>query len=139
MERVSFEVAKYLKEVGYPQDIEEENAEGYAISDVRYQEYDSFDESWDWHTAHQGTNLIFATNYFYPEDCGEYCVAPYVMEAWFWLWREKGIRIKDTYDGAVWVWGDKIKSPIYIEVQTKDPEESIKRAIAYLVTNNLIE
>lgn len=111
MKRVSFEVAKYIKEVGYPQDINV--IDGYDI--------------------HGGETVIYSSS----KKC-EY-IAPTYLDVWLWLWREKGIYIKDTYDGAVWVWGDKIKSPIYIEVQTKDPEESIKRAIAYLVENKLLK
>lgn len=67
MERVPFEIAKALKEeVGYPQDIEDtvylNNGEEYT-----------FDES----------NPLFK----YVENCC--CDAPYAMDVWLWLWREK--------------------------------------------------
>lgn len=134
MKRVSFEVAKYLKEVGYPQDKYECN-EGYAISEVRYQEYDSFDESWYWYTAHPGTDLIFGTNYFYPENCGEYCVAPYYLAVWLWLWREKKIIVMVSKCTCFISIDDGLISGI----PNKDPEESFASAIDYLVKNKIIK
>lgn len=111
MKRVSFETAKALKDVGYPQ---YGHCEDYYTSEgLPVSKFCDMDK------------LVFP--------------APTYIETWLWLWREKGICIKDTCDGAVWVWSDKTKSPIYIVVQTKDPEESIIASIEYLVTNKLLK
>lgn len=61
---------------------------------------------------------------------------PYYMEVCIWLWREKNINIKDTRDGAVWIWVGNNPS-IYLQV-SRDPEEAIISAINHLVENNLI-
>lgn len=111
MKRVSFEIAKAIKEAGYPQGQEEyayrSNGETYIFEDM-------FDHI--------------------PDYC---CDAPTYMEVWLWLWREKKINIKDSRDGAIWIWiGDN--PSIYLQVSI-DPEEAIITAIKYLVENNLVK
>ena len=63
MKRVSFEVAKYLKEVGY--------------------KLIPAPSSW----------FTNDTNSWYDEDDDELYTLPYVMSVWLWLWREKEIAI----------------------------------------------
>lgn len=110
MKRVSFKVAKALKEAGYPP------------------------LKADWSYGAKSGELVH-----FVDDADYVVSAPYVMVVWLWLWREKGIRIKDTYDGAVWVWTNNNESSRYIEVGTKDPEEAIASAIEYLVNENLLK
>lgn len=99
MKRVSFNVAKAIKEAGFPQD---------------------------------GTNSHY-TNYgelVYYGIVGETGFdVPTYLEVWLWLWREKNINMKDTRDGAIWIWvGDN--PSIYLQV-SRDPEEVIIAAIEY--------
>lgn len=135
MKRVSFEVAKAIKEAGYPQDKSEYN-NGYAISKVTYKVYSSRDDTWYSNSADTGRMLTFDDDYYYPEDCGEYCVAPYYMDVWLWLWREKRIEIEILNDGV------GLTSQIRIQGRPQffnnDPEEVIIAAIDYLVNNDLI-
>lgn len=116
MKRVSLEVAKVLKEVGYPQGTE--------------------------NTAYYNENGTLVKPFVF-NGGNEIADAPTYFEAWLWLWRKKNIRIKDTHDGAVWVWWNHksplYKSPLYIEVGTIDPEESIEKAIKHLVKIDLIK
>lgn len=64
MERVSFEVAKALKEAGYPQ----------SQFAPQYKENGEFENGLT--------------------DLGEGCYyAPTYTDVWLWLWREKGVKI----------------------------------------------
>lgn len=65
MKRVSFEVAKALKEAGYPQPLPPDKI---------------------WHYNEEG-------RLYKGEIKGNRIYAPYVMGVWLWLWREKDIRI----------------------------------------------
>lgn len=140
MKRVSFEVAKAIKEAGYLQDKSEYN-EGYAISEVHYKVYSSRDARWYPSSADTGRMLSFDDDYYYPEDCGEYCVAPYYMEVWLWLWREKGLYIdidctdSNTSEAAMLLKGRKF----FDFFENTDPEEAIIAAIEYLVIHKLIK
>lgn len=133
MERVIFEVAKALKEAGYPQD-KSEYDEGYAISEVYYEVYSSRDDRWHPNSADTGRLLSFDDDYFYPDDCGEYCVAPSYMEAWLWLWREKKIWIQVRHMGN----GNWFRC-YATDQDFSDPEEAIIATIDYLVEHNLIQ
>lgn len=108
--RVSYKVAKAINEAGYPQ-------KGHVFY-VRH-----------------GEELIDCPKYIELENA---IYAPTYFDVWLWLWRKKDMRIKDTHDGAVWVWIGN-ESHRYIEVGTKDPEEAIIATIDYLVDNNLIK
>lgn len=114
MKRVSFNVAKTLKEAGYPQ-----------ISQ-RYQ------------YTYEGTltDLVRDGGICYGP------VAPTYIDTWLWLWREKDIRIQNnTYDTIICLVESKPNRIIYLNGNAygKDPEEAIIAAIEYLVTNNLIK
>lgn len=104
MKRVSFEAAKSLKEAGYPQ---------YGYCDSYY--------DFDGHLVSKFCNI---KKLVYP--------APYVMEAWLWLWREKRISVDiDCYNGF---WSSDVNG-----TDCNDPEEAIIAAIEYLVEQNLIK
>lgn len=69
MKKVTFEVAKALKEAGYPQD-KSEYDEGYAISKVNYKIYSPLVDRWYSNSADTGRTLFFNDDYYYyPEDC----------------------------------------------------------------------
>lgn len=68
MKRVSFEVAEYIKKIGYPQD---------------YIEY-----YYDYNECMQKRDKCYV-------NCQ--CVAPTYLEVWLWLWREKGTPIHIDY------------------------------------------
>lgn len=146
MKRASFEVAKAIKEAGYQQDISECN-EGYAISEVRYKVYSSRDNNWYPSSADTGHMLSFDGDYYYPKDCGEYCVAPYYMDVWLWLWREKKSAISLVCDeheliNSWYVSAKKLTGDIGSfteQIFFNDPEEAIIAAIEYLVEHNLIK
>lgn len=113
MKRVSFNVAKAIKEAGYPQGQEE-----YAYRS-------------------NGDIYIFENMFEHiPDYC---CDAPTYMEVWLWLWREKKIKVSlelscrtlTSINADYWI-GD-------IDAVFKDPEEAIIAAIEYLVTNDLIK
>lgn len=117
MKRVSFEVAKAIKEVGYPQ-------KGNAHSTYYDEQYKET---------------------FIPFECNrsrDY-LAPTYLEVWLWLWREKHIEFAPTHNSIEFAQGDEslwLKSIDIPELATKtDPEEAIIKAIEYLVENNLIK
>lgn len=117
MKRVTFEIAKALKEAGYPQ-------------------YGSCDEYYN-HNGQVVSKFCDINKLIYP--------SPTYMEVWLWLWREKKIRIEfndivyKIYDATEWVdnYGYHL---IYLRNKmTTDPEESIIEAIEYLIDNDLIK
>lgn len=118
---VSFMIAKALKEAGYPQGEAELRyvLKNCCFDSLWYKEGELVEKRW----KIQKYNVADA---------------PIYTDVWLWLRREKGIRIKDTCEGAVWVWIDN-ESSRYIEVGTKDPEDAITAAIEYIVDNNLIK
>lgn len=69
MKQVSFEVAKALKEAGYPQ-------------------YGSCDEYYN-HNGQVISKFCDINKLIYP--------APTYLEVWLWLWREKGYAIECAY------------------------------------------
>lgn len=135
MKRVSFEVAKALKEAGYPQFNSDEI---YVLADFT-----------------QGKVVIpkGAVKTNYGEDNNrlhptmEWAAIPSYIEVWLWLWREKKIAIGcpyiDTYDywfAKMNAENDKsLKFWEYFSEECNDPEEAIINAIKYLVDNNLIK
>ena len=120
MKRVSFSVAKYLKEAGYPQgetDLQyvTKDVDTFKCGDI----IDSFYENW------AANNVIDA---------------PFVMAVWLWLWREKGIQITRGIDFCcIWIPDEKGNYISKATIKKDDPEEAIEKAIEYLVENNLIE
>lgn len=129
MKIVSFEIAKALKEVGYPQDRQ------------RYQ------------YGYEGNlvDLVRDGGICYGP------VAPTYLEVWLWLWRKKKYRILlsasnqrwdevhgvvDGVDGIVetsWHRGLPGYDATNHRANNTDPEKAIEQAIEYLVDNNLIK
>lgn len=118
MKRVSFKVAKAIKDAGYLQDI----------------------EFWKY--------LEDNTYWYYPDgklekkgnvpdyiDISKLTFAPYIMEVWIWLWREK----KECIDVL-----SACDSGALVHINNKlnyfnDPEEAINAALEYLVDNKLLK
>lgn len=113
--RVSFKIAKAIKEAGYPQEYD-----GIICSfDMPY-----YNKEGEQFVPRVANKERFAT-------------CPTYTDVWFWLWREKKIRIhiKDFYGGL-----DVSESlSSYNSVNYSDPEEAIIAAIEYLVDNDLIK
>lgn len=110
MKRVSFEVAKYLKEIGYPQ---ENIGQGMVYN------------------THEHLVEVYGM-------CASFVAAPTYLEVWLWLWREKKACISllfDDGDCTIEIWNNK---SFIRDFESKfDPEEAIIAAIEYLVTNKL--
>lgn len=119
MKQVSYKVAKAIRNVGYPQ----------GNTDKCY--------------------LTTDHNHFYKEgqivenEDGEWTVLtknladiPTYIDVWLWLWKEKStyIQVGREYCTLSFKWGD---SCTFIMQAT--PEETIEKAIEYLVENDLIE
>lgn len=109
---VSYEVAKALKEAGYPQ----------KNNDLYYNENG---------TVRCCSPHTFTVTY----------ACPTYIDTMLWLWREKDIQIdivstfEQTCFVAVWKSGNRIFS----QCKNIAPEEAIAKAIDYLVENNLIK
>ena len=123
MKRVSFKVAKALKEAGYPQE---------------YEAFYSNDGE-----LHVNMSYEYKT-YMYKNQIGY--SAPTYLDVWLWLWREKKIYInvilayltdfhyvvyRNDYE---WI---KIVEPNKNRYST--PEEAIVASVNYLVENDLIK
>lgn len=115
--RVSFSVAKALKEVGYPQGI---TRDVYFIKE-------------DGKTCIEyPIGVCISSSVALPQ--GYIADIPYAMDVWLWLWREKHIAIEllHTFKQG---WGSNLLRYHY----HKDPEEAIIAAIEYLIENKLLK
>ena len=119
MKRVSFKVAKALKEAGYPQ--EKHNGMYFKDGD--------------------DTPLNIIVKSVLGGNVDEYLIsAPIVFEVWLWLWKEKGIYLNidskvRNMTGVLIIIDEKaIKF-----IEENDPEEAIVSAIEYLVDKDLIK
>lgn len=112
--RVSFRVAKAIKEAGYPQ-------YNQPITEIGW-----------YNKAGVYTNQLPT---FWKGDDMFVAVAPTYLDVWLWLWREKGVIIKITQYTCYVSIGNKFFSG----VPKKDPEEAIIAAIDDLVDNDLIK
>lgn len=118
MKRVTFKVAKAIKNAGYPQD-----------------EINITKIGWYNQAGIYTTELPF----LWEGDDMFVAIAPTYLEVWLWLWREKRFPIdaecmeKLQRKIAYNIWENGILSERY-----DDPEEAIISAINYLVDNNLI-
>lgn len=136
MKKVSFKVAKAIKEAGYSQDCSNE----YWIKFKNKPELLIIkgDEALDFYE-----NISDETDENYVEEY--YTVTEY-LEVWLWLWREKNIRF-DVED----FWNAELSYPErgcacntnqlggICTPEVSDPEEAIIAAIEYIVENNLIK
>ena len=110
MERVSFEVAKYIKKIGYPQ--------GY-MADQRIL------------PTYYGKNGKILKLPLPSGDTITYH-APFYFEVWLWLWREKRKSISIIFNGDSWESSENCED-------NEDLEAAVIAAIEYLVTNDLIK
>lgn len=119
MKRVAFYVAKWLKEIGYPQSTGE--------GDVYF---DKEGEIWFYNSEYHDTiqEPVF-------------CSCPYYLEAWRWLWTEQSIFIEPWSCGRCYVYllddcktfGDEM------EYSGDDPEEAIVAAIDAIAKMDIIK
>lgn len=119
MKRVSFPVAKALKEAGYPQG---ETRQAYVNTYGEF--YGELVNAWKFDKF---KNLIDA---------------PYVMAVWLWLWREKKIYIdiaKYYMSVEVCIYDKDYITIKNIEMDCVDPEEAVTTAIEHLCEENLIK
>lgn len=115
MKTVAFEVAKAIKELGYPQYgccEEYYNSEGWLVS--KFCDIDK---------------LVFP--------------APTYIEVWLWLWKEKCIKIDvTTYFDSVKGYKSLATILCYkytYSLERDTPEDAIAAAIEHLVENDLIK
>lgn len=106
MKIVSFKTARALQDKGFP----------------------SLKADWSYSTSGELVNFV---------DDADYVIsAPYIMEAWLWLWRTKkvyfGVNTED-YPHEGMCLND------YEDRPYSDPEEAIENAIMYLVENDLLK
>lgn len=117
MKRVSSNVAKILKEAGYPQKVIIETTKIYD----------------------EDGNSFHPQTVYDPEE-GE-IIAPTYFEVWLWLWREKKFDISICFPNATgtkWFCDNESEGYCFTN-ECDDPEEAIIAAIDYLIDNNLIK
>lgn len=116
MQQVSFKLAKTLKDVGYPQDIEFWK---YLEDNTCWYDQDGMLEK-------KGNMPEYI-------DVSKLIFAPKIMEVWLWLW-EKGIciEIKNNHYYTL----AKVENQRF---HGNTPEEAISAAIEYLCENNLLK
>lgn len=132
MKEVSFEVAKALKEAGYPQGNTAKCYLCYLTADLNqfYKKGQIVDnEEGEWATL--TSDLVDIPTY---------------LDVWFWLWRERKIEILPAYDeyGCVRISFGQDCEPKILRFHngksvSHDPEEAIIAGIEYLVENDLIK
>lgn len=117
--RVSFEVAKAIKEAGYPQ--EWNDTEYYYTENGELKRIDDYE-------GNSIEDIMYNQRNAVP--------APFVCDVWLWLWREKKKWIEAlNFSGSFLAYIDKKPfSELY-----KDPEETIEAAIKYIVDNGLLK
>lgn len=109
--RVTFEVAKALKEAGYSQ--------GFQLGEAYYNQYGEI--------QYYTEDMVLGSNI---------CDAPYVTDAWRWLWREKNIYVQVGLKCCTLSFPHVDSCTFKL---TTDPEEAIEAAIDYIVDNNLLK
>lgn len=110
MKNVSFEVAKAIKDCGYPQ---------YGRCNEYYNQ--------EGRIVDKFCNL---DKLIYP--------APTYLEVWLWLWREKKIHI-DVDNECCGDGCTSFDDTSFEEHNANDPEEAIIKTIKYLVKHKLIK
>lgn len=114
LQLISFKQAKALKEAGYPQG---QTNIVYTTKDIKkFKEGDLVLRGW------VNNNVIDA---------------PYAIEIWLWLWREKGFQIDIEYATNtcnIYRYALFCKS-----FELIDPEETIIAAIEFLVDNDFLK
>ena len=116
MKRVSFNVAKAIKEAGYPQ----EKKDGTALYPVKG----------------EFKGKLCSYNSDVPERDKLSIVAPTYFEVWDWLWKKQiYLNIEKTY---CVVWFDSKEELKFFSIENS-PEEASVSAIEYLAENNLLK
>lgn len=124
MKRVSFEVAKALKEAGY----DEVCQYGYCVVDG-IPTLVKTEEEWERHPINNSDMYDFLVCTCQEIEGKEDCTAPTYLEVWLWLWREKKYPINvDCHIGGNGKWSTDMSIEDYT-----DPEEAIIAAIESLV------
>lgn len=127
MKKVSFKVAKAIKEAGYPLQ------RFQTVSREQFEAGHGYKYSTDENFYSESPSIL------YPEDLDTidlyYC--PTYIEVWLWLWREKKIAIPITCNKEERWSPYGLFSSIYEDYS--DPEEAIIVAIEHLVDNDLIK
>lgn len=144
MKRITFEVAKALKEAGYPQPQTDiwgyVNRPNNCYFTGRHSYWDKnrkrrleWDETNEFHTADDWADEIEPSFY------GSAIAAPTYLEVWLWLWKEKKkwIDVSFSLDEGNWTFMQD-PSPCDCGLYN-DPEEAIESAIKFLVDNDLIK
>ena len=116
MKRISFKVAKAIKEAGYPQ----EKKDGTALYPVKG----------------EFKGKLCSYNSDAPDRDKLSIVAPTYFEVWDWLWQKQIYIIMEKSYCVVWF--DSKEELKFFSVK-KSPEKAIIAAIDYLVENNLIK
>lgn len=141
MKRVSFKVAKAIKEAGYPQVC---NSPCYITEDCtkKYDaDYDGDMPIIEKEEYNEGQYIdIFG---YIDEECNPpRCYAPTYIDVWLWLWKKKNLYIDIvSYNSCVVVsvWGKNTEKISENIEYYSDPEEAITEAIEYLVNNDSIK
>lgn len=117
MKRVSFNVAKTIKEAGYPQDKQ-------SITDIGWYNMAGIYTN-QLPTQWEGDNMFVA-------------VAPTYLEVWIWLWKEKNVKFSvEPNDDLSECYTTDLG--YLISEFGADPEEAIVSAIEYLVESKLLK
>jgi len=136
MKRVSFEVAKAIKEAGYPQ-----GDKNSGLTDV-YPLEDHDDNVIPYTRIGKLTTNYHCQTFRILSDI-PFVVAPTYLEVWLWLWKEKGIYISVerifTTEGVRVSCSVSYGVNIYLLKYRLNPEAAIIAAIEYLVKQNLIK
>ena len=111
MKIVSIEVAKAIKEAGYPQGTE--------------------------NTSYYNKNGVLIEPFVFDGDY-EIADAPTYIEVWLWLWKEKGIKLSVEPNDDETECYTKDLGKLISEFGS-NPEEAIVPVINYLVEKNLIK
>lgn len=133
-ERVSFKIAKAIKAAGYDEICEY----GYCVTDS-IPNLVKTEEEWERHAINNSDMHDYLVCTCQEIDGKDDCTAPTYINLWLWLWREKGLRIREEinvitiYDNSELGYVARLNNP------ANDPEEAIIAAIEYLVDNNLIK
>lgn len=133
--RVSFKVAKAIKEAGYPQGNKNSgNCPVYPLED--------HDENYTPYTRIGKITTRYKCETWRILSSIPYVVAPTYLDVWLWLWREKKFAIPADYfgyDNNYWsscipISGDRFEffEPLH------DPEDAIIAAIEYIIDKNLL-
>lgn len=147
---VSFEVAKALKEAGYPQP--QTDVWGYVnrpnncyFTGRHYYWDENHERQIEWDETNQFHTIDDWADEIEPSFYGSAIAAPTYLDVWLWLWREKRITLEPSKEGILVLECEDENGQlyyshnIYSQDENKDPVEAIIAAIDFLVENNLIK